>query len=459
MSDAATDFTGPPTEPAGRIGYPLVAWAVILVAVAFMVYRNATRGTAANKSFEQTTFEIQARYCVGAAKLLGLNGSTLYEQVKSLARDNVAQRLRLAVLAGELVGPSEALKVLHDLPEDSDADRETVAALEEIYRTYQDDPHGRPPDAAVQRTRETLGWFGELAAAPPDTPDAAARAAALAPARRTAVAIFTTAGLGLLALATGLFLLVISTVLAVNGTLRPRFRVGSHFGGVYAETFAVWFLLFFALNYAARFVSVPGSDLLVAGIVDLASLAALCWPVVRGVPWRVMLAEVGLARPARPGIELASGVGIYLMAVPLFAAGLLVTFVLMTLTKKTGMPGHPLTPEVAESGRWVRLQALLVAAVVAPIVEETMFRGVLYRHLRELFTGTSRLAAVLSSGFVVSFIFAVIHPPGWLGVPPLMGLAFAFCLAREWRGTLLPSMFAHAIHNAIVLTFVILVAG
>jgi membrane protease YdiL (CAAX protease family) len=88
-----------------------------------------------------------------------------------------------------------------------------------------------------------------------------------------------------------------------------------------------------------------------------------------------------------------------------------------------------------------------------------MFRGVLYRHLRE---ATSRwhglLSFVLSAG-VVSLVFAAIHPQGLLGIPPLMGLAFAFTLAREWRGTLLPAMVAHGINNGIVFLVAIFVLG
>jgi membrane protease YdiL (CAAX protease family) len=122
-------------------------------------------------------------------------------------------------------------------------------------------------------------------------------------------------------------------------------------------------------------------------------------------------------------------------------------------------PGHPLVAYVIRSGWWGRLQALLVAGVVAPLVEETMFRGVLYRHLREYTAWLGRPVAVRVSALAVSFVFAVIHPQGWFGVPPLMGLALAFCLARELRGTLLPAMVAHAIQNTAVTALLILAAG
>ncbi len=66
---------------------------------------------------------------------------------------------------------------------------------------------------------------------------------------------------------------------------------------------------------------------------------------------------------------------------------------------------------------------------------------------------------MLFSALASSFVFAVIHPQGWLAVPPLMGLAFVFALAREWRGSLLPAMVAHGINNGIVMTVLLVMAS
>ena len=66
---------------------------------------------------------------------------------------------------------------------------------------------------------------------------------------------------------------------------------------------------------------------------------------------------------------------------------------------------------------------------------------------------------MLCTATLVSFVFAVIHPQGLEAVPPLMALAFTFCLVREWRGSLVPSMIAHGINNTVVLSFLILAVG
>jgi membrane protease YdiL (CAAX protease family) len=67
--------------------------------------------------------------------------------------------------------------------------------------------------------------------------------------------------------------------------------------------------------------------------------------------------------------------------------------------------------------------------------------------------------SVLTSGFVVSFIFAVIHPQGLIAVPALMALAFGFAIIREWRGALVPCMVAHGINNGILTLVLILAAS
>ena len=130
------------------------------------------------------------------------------------------------------------------------------------------------------------------------------------------------------------------------------------------------------------------------------------------------------------------GPACYLCALPLLLAGVLIMLALMFAQRALGggvQPGagsHPVVAEALHGNLWVWGQLFLVACVAAPIVEETMFRGVLYRHLREVSCRWGTVASILASTLLSSFIFAVIHPQGWLGVPVLMSLATAFALAR-----------------------------
>ena len=106
---------------------------------------------------------------------------------------------------------------------------------------------------------------------------------------------------------------------------------------------------------------------------------------------------------------------------------------------------------------WQKVQLLTVACIAAPIVEETMFRGVLYRHLRQSTRGIGTAASIAISILIMSFVFAAIHPQGLVAIPVLMSLAIAFALAREWRGSLVPSMVMHAVNNGLAMTVLIMV--
>ena len=105
----------------------------------------------------------------------------------------------------------------------------------------------------------------------------------------------------------------------------------------------------------------------------------------------------------------------------------------------------------------VFVQIVVLAVILAPLVEETMFRGMLYRHLREATTRWGRFGSFLASASLVSLLFAGIHPQGWKAVPALMVLALGMNLLREWRGSLLPSMMVHGIHNGLM-TLMLIVA-
>ena len=102
---------------------------------------------------------------------------------------------------------------------------------------------------------------------------------------------------------------------------------------------------------------------------------------------------------------------------------------------------------------------VVLACVAAPIVEEIMFRGLLYRYLREASLQRGLFSSALISALVSSFLFAVIHPQGLAAVPILMGLAGGFCLVREWRASLLSSMVAHGLNNYIALSMTRFILG
>ena len=98
------------------------------------------------------------------------------------------------------------------------------------------------------------------------------------------------------------------------------------------------------------------------------------------------------------------------------------------------------------------LQILVLASLFAPIIEETMFRGLLLHHLRQ------KWHWVISS-LVVATIFAVIHPQGITGVPVLIAIALVLAALREWRGSIIAPMTAHALNNFMVTVLLAVTLG
>src|SRR5439155_15917757 len=116
-----------------------------------------------------------------------------------------------------------------------------------------------------------------------------------------------------------------------NGKLRRRFIPGSPYSGIYAETFAVWLVLFIGLQVIGALLPAGRFQLLQMSLLMLLSLAALAWPVWRGVPWEQVRLDTGLYGGRGPVREAASGIVCYVAALPLLAGGLIVVFVLMQL--------------------------------------------------------------------------------------------------------------------------------
>ncbi len=453
--------------------YPLLAWLVLLGVIGFILVRQALQ-------IEQPTaawlvpLTAQARMLVGLhnTQLGGQQGNLLFDSVKeSIERDPIdettySKRLRLAILSGELVGPDEALRLLTEQEEQRQsgelpaAERSILAAglLQKLYRAYE---QGLPPSILSEEQqallRSGLGWFGELALAPAHG-DAQLRAKVLAPARRALVGYFALLLGGCMALLVGLALLIVFVSLASLGRLTGWLCADSGRGGLYAETFAVYMLLYLGIGFLFKLLPESWHSLGLSGLAMLLSLLALVWPMLRGVSLRQVRQDLGLTW-GQSWLEVLLGFATYLCAIPVLAVAVVVIVLLSQGRPSNSAPTHPAISAALESGWWVWVQLVFVACVVAPLVEEIMFRGALYRHLREATGRWSRIASVAFAGLMSSFIFAVIHPQGWLAVPALGGLALIFAVAREWRQSLIAPMVAHGLNNFVTTAMLLLMAA
>jgi len=474
----------PGATPRPARGFAWIAWIVIIAIGAAHILHSSLSVPEVEAGTDDPVgdmlIRIQGRYLIGAGQIQPGSGGLLLSQASQFDVGTLGQRLRFTVLAGELAGPAEgrqALERLIDLVAEQEAsgfepsapDLEVMRILGVLFPPVDaDDPSiadavasltGMERDLLVER----LGWYGDLAVVPLDAGDDTARDAALAPALRTFAIILVVFSLAVLAGLGGLAGLIVMLVLAFLGRLAGGVKRSGAHHGIYAETFAVWFLLFFALQFTVGMI--PGlsaeGGLLAILFAFFGSLLALAWPVARGIEWRQVRRDIGWTTGRAPWLEPFTGLACYAMTLPILAIGVTITFVFMLIDgafapppevfQPQGGPVHPIIGELAGGNITMLVLILILAAVAAPIVEETMFRGVLYRHLRD---GTTRLGPVLSiiaSTLINTFVFAAIHPQGWIAVPALMSLAIGFTLAREWRGTVIPSMVMHGFSNGFVL--------
>ncbi|UCH35351.1 MAG: CPBP family intramembrane metalloprotease [Armatimonadota bacterium] len=198
-----------------------------------------------------------------------------------------------------------------------------------------------------------------------------------------------------------------------------------------------WLVLMLMLQQFGALGAMAGSGGFAAGILAsyaLASLLALVWFARSVAPAGSGLSTAGW-RPLGLGRSAALGLATYAAVVPVvFAAAILA---MRTLPPP---PANPLIALMIETKSWgVRGLFLILLCVVAPVAEETVFRGGLYGGMRKRWS--LPLAALLSSA-----LFAAVHL-NWASFVPVMALGVAFCVIYERTGSLLPAMIAHAFFN------------
>jgi membrane protease YdiL (CAAX protease family) len=111
-------------------------------------------------------------------------------------------------------------------------------------------------------------------------------------------------------------------------------------------------------------------------------------------------------------------------------------------------------PGLAEAFDGIRLDrdaALILAAALSPVVEETMFRGALFGVLRT----KSRVAAYIISALIFSLYRAWPQLPGsdpgaaWTYLLQYLPASAALCWSCEWSGTVITPVALHALMNLI----------
>jgi membrane protease YdiL (CAAX protease family) len=228
---------------------------------------------------------------------------------------------------------------------------------------------------------------------------------------------------------------------------------------VWLETLAVFLIGFLAVKLGLEGLHRAGAKGAWLAWAALGAqwllLPTIFWPVVRGMSWRRWRGEIGWHAGAGVGREIGAGIAGYLAGLPLyFAMAILIVLLTFLWSLLTGGGGAGRAPagkvfEIAEGGSPAMLVVLyLLATVWAPVVEESIFRGSLYRHLR------ARLPMVLA-GLLTAGVFAALHGYVVQGLFVVGTLGFWFAVIREWRGSIIACATGHAIHNGFVLGLIL----
>lgn len=470
-------------------GRSVIAWLVIIavsltIIILHVNSEDSTAGRSQQQSVDSITDRMQGRLLVGMG-LLG-SGDSARMGLQAFMVGSLEHRLRGVILVGELEGPDAARDLLMRTEvqmneagyEPDQLQRDLIGSLDRIYSSpvVAWEVPGGLDEFQQEQLESKLGWFGTLALHPRGLRDDQVRSLQMKESL-VIMSVMMIMGLGIVVgLLVGTAFLVVMIVLACKRRVRHSFGAASTRDGLLAEAFALWLVLFFLLQMGLhelidRVPSLQSNALLIAGIVQGATVLVVFWPVLRGRTWADTRRSVGWTTgPEGDGSwlrELGWGLCGYLMMLPFLAIGVLLVYVLMALTSpvdagtnfsSNSSPSHPIILQVAGGSIWTIVQVYFVAAVVAPFLEETVFRGVLYRQLRSA-TGRSRIGwSVVVSIIVVSLVFAAIHPQGLVAVPALAAIAVGLGLMREWRGSLIAPMVMHACSNGIVVTLMVLVA-
>lgn len=459
----------------------IIAWVVLIVLVLGTVVVNQSElfapAPAAEKVSEISApgsdeFTLVAKAMVKVAYVPGIGSTetrTAYlGNVRDAAKEPLEQ-LRAAIVAWDLAGEKEARRLLDKLQkQEQKAEEPSEVLLAEIELVRRMVTEG--PSSLSEEERAGLkarhGWFAELAMTHGLKESDPARAALL----RGGVTIVTTVLAGMavagVVFVAGCVICVLAILGLSKGRFRPVFVPPAAGGSVFVETVAVFVMLFLVvmkIGFTAVVASMPEPPEWIdaAGLLAQWALVVVpLWPLLRRVSFADLRARIGWHSGQGVMQEIGAGMYAYLAGLPLLVFSMAVSVVLMLVYQlvmsavfnrpEAGPPPNRVAEMISSVSGWKLVLLFSLATIWAPLVEESLFRGALYRALR---TGTGVVWAALISAVV----FGVMHGYAFFLLMPVITLGFIFALTREWRGSLIGPMVAHGLHNASVLTLAIIV--
>lgn len=111
------------------------------------------------------------------------------------------------------------------------------------------------------------------------------------------------------------------------------------------------------------------------------------------------------------------------------------------------LPHHETDMEkILKMGLSIRVMVVVLAVLLAPLVEEVVYRGVVY-------STVERIGGKAAGVIVATTIFALVHVPQYWGsvaaITAIVTLSLVLTLLRAWTGSLLPCVVMHLVYNGI----------
>jgi membrane protease YdiL (CAAX protease family) len=177
------------------------------------------------------------------------------------------------------------------------------------------------------------------------------------------------------------------------------------------------------------------------GVATLASALPMFWLTRRHLlkPYGCTWADCLGLRPSLGGIRTRIGVILFVLA--LMLGGEMVLSLLTSPFEQSSLAES--IPEDLLFGSWGQVLAAAVDSIIwAPLVEEFVFRGILYPTLRR------RLAPWMAAA-LSSTIFGIAHGYSWQGFLVIWWSGFLWALAYEKSKSLWPGIICHAVSNTL----------
>jgi len=344
----------------------------------------------------------------------------------------------ISVIA-EISGKKYAFDYLEKLKSESDFPHKLIPALEFFKRIYM---NGATTSSLSDDTGMSgeYGWFSKLAylyGSPSSDPG---RQALMEKSKKTVAAVSLATLLFFTGLAGGCALFILAVYKVIKKRLVLRYigaEMYNRFQNIFFLETMVIFMVISMLVCFLRF-NLP---IYIYYLLYFVTPFLIFWIVYRGVPLKQLIRSIGWHRGQGVIKEMICGLAGYIAGIPLVIAGGMVTIWIQNLTGDISV--HPVAGEIMSSGPWKVVWIFILATVIAPFFEETIFRGVFYNFLR-------KNHSVIFSVFLTGLFFAVIHPQGFAAVPVICIIGINLALIREWRDSLIASMTAHACNNFVI---------